>query len=530
LSGAELPDSADPALIEQTLRGLKVKFEAGKDSYDFTLQNRRMLLRRLDGGAKLLLQSTHAGKAGLDAINRYNADEAVTTRAVRYPPAKLVLEAGLDCRLGISSEVVRRFITGFATDLAKFEQFMAKQPAVTKGPPLVALGDNDKSFEIEFPTTSPQKETAWRIEWDMQTGAMANKEGFKFKDDRIKEVLLFRIKKAYFRPGARAPWVQVLEDAHASEFYVPYFNFKDTYFFDLAEGGNFVSLLAREGGARGRTLGKDRLVMAEVRDRGLAFKHGKHSRRGEALAMWANFEAGNYTYLVEFIFQDDGTIVFRHAPTGYNLKDDFDKAAHMHTCGWRIGVNLRLDALASTFPSRNEVRVVKLRYDPKKDGHSGEVDFIEVKRECALDWDAKEFTTLRVTNPDVVLLPRDAKKPERSLPISYDLVPLMQGQARHHRDFEKFTEHDFYVTRPDCPEKMYMHLHKHFANEAKLRPLEGGPVVLWHMSSEVHVPRGEDGIFKGASLENGQAQASWTTVELRPRNLFASTPLYPKEK
>ncbi len=516
-------DRAAPELIETTLAKLFVPFERTQDGYRFTLEKRSLHLQRHQDGARLLLKTPYKSQVALDVLNRYNQEIAVTTRAVRHTPGGVFLETGLDCRLGVTEEMLRKFITGFIPNVRQFEEYLARQPASTKVP-LRLLGADDRVLEIEFPTGAAKKETAWKIVWDVQTGADANKEGFKFDDSRAKELLLFRIRQAHFRPGPQAPWVQVLEDAHVSEFYVPYFVFRDTYFFDLANSGNYVPLRAREGGARGRLLGKQKLVMAELRDRGLAYKHGNYSRRGEALALWANFEAGNYTYLVEFVFEDDGTIAFRHAPTGYNLKDDFDKAAHMHNCLWRLGVRLRLDG-----PAHNEVRVNRLRYDPKGDGQSGEVDYQELARESAIDWEAKEYTSLRVTNPDVVLLPRDAKKPERSLPISYDLIPLMQGQPRHHRAHEKFSEHDFYVTRPDSPEKMYMYLHRYFAKAEELRPLEGADgVVLWHMSSAVHVPRAEDGIYAGARLANGQAQASWTTVELRPRNLFATTPLYPE--
>src|SRR5262249_4943206 len=141
--------------------------------------------------------------------------------------------------------------------------------------------------------------------------------------------------------GRKAPWVQVLEDAHPSELYVPYF-FRHTRFFDLRDAGNYVELHPKEGGPRGNTLGKDRLVMAEIRDRGIVFKNGEVSRRGEECVLWANFNAGNYTSLLEFGFMDDGTIAFRHAPTGYNLPSDH-AAAHMHNCCWRIGMALGLD-------------------------------------------------------------------------------------------------------------------------------------------------------------------------------------------
>src|SRR5581483_5267033 len=98
-----------------------------------------------------------------------------------------------------------RLITGLAED--------APRPA-PNSVPLRSLGADDKSFVIEFPTAAERKETAWKIIWDVHTGGEANKEGFKFDEDRANKLLLFRIKQAYFRPGAGAPWVQVLEDAH----------------------------------------------------------------------------------------------------------------------------------------------------------------------------------------------------------------------------------------------------------------------------------------------------------------------------
>jgi hypothetical protein len=109
-------------------------------------------------------------------------------------------------------------------------------------------------------------------------------------------------------------------------------------------------------------------------------------------------------------------------------------------------------------------------------------------------------------------------------PISYDLVPSVSGIARHPRADESFSKHDFWITRADTPVKQYIQLGEHFEKN-KGRPLDG-TVVLWHMSSALHVPRSEDGIIRGSALHNGQALATWTVVELRPRHLFAATPIY----
>lgn len=532
-------DYASHALLENVLQNMRSEPTRQKERYAFTLDGRKFTLARLENGARLLIQTTSAAKPSLEALNRYNERIAVTTRAVRYGQDKTVLEAGLDCRLGVSEDGVRKFVAHFAKDARGFDDFLAKQPGRPDAAPAQPLqrvdekltplpiratpGSDDREIEITFPTNDGSAgETSWKIVWDIESGEQANKQGYKFSKDRKNSALLFKIKKAYFRPGPRAEWLQVLEDAHPQEFYVPYY-FQNTRFFDLRDVGNYVRLHAREGGPRSKLLGKQQMVMAELRDRGLAYKHGDVSRRGEEFTLWANFQAGNYTYLVEFGFQDDGTIAFRHAPTGYNYFDHFDTASHMHNCLWRIGVRL---APLDHYKVKNRVQVVKLPFDPKGQGPAGKLSIQDLKAEGGIDWEGKEFTKVRVVNPDVSVFPADGKKAR--LPISYDLTALMQGQARHYRHKDEgFSAHDFWVTRPDTAEKMYINLGRHFARRENAKPLDGSDgVVLWHMSSALHVPRAEDGILQGNTLNNGQALVGWTVVELRPRNLFTRTPLY----
>ena len=391
----------------------------------------------------------------------------------------------------------------------------------TNAVPLDFLTKDQKSFEIAFPTNDANWETKWKIEWDMETLADARKAGITITKNREDDApVLFKIKRAFFKPGRNAPWVQVLQDAHASEFYVPYY-FRNTRFFDLRDAGEYVELNPKEGGPRGNTIGAKKYVMAEIRDRGLAYKNGDVSRRAEELTLWANFNAGNYTYLVEFGFMDDGAIAFRHAPTGYNLPTDHF-AAHMHNCCWRIGLNLTLENQKAV----NTVAVAKwpgnAPHGPNANLENTGFGIEPIKNEGFRDWIPTEFTKIRVTNPNVIL---NDPKGKAARPISYDLVPQVTGIARHPRADESFTKHDFWITRSDSPVKEYARLGAYFQKNQP-RPLEGGNVVLWHMSSALHVPRSEDGILKGSAIENGQALATWTVVELRPRHLFGGTPIY----
>ena len=526
-------ESVSHEMVVNAVQQLSGRFGLQGDTYSIEVRDRTVTLVRLEEGKRLLLRAGVKGKVPLQALNAYNEKQAITTRAVQTK-AGVALESGFDCQLGITAKGLAKLLTRFSDELASFEAFAAKNQGGTGDvktidrrptPIQIKPETDDREFVITFPTNDPNNwETAWKIEWDMESAKQANDQGFKFPKGRDSATVLFKIKRAFYKPGQKAEWIQVLEDAHPSEFYVPYY-FRGTRFYDLKSVGGYVGLAAKEGGAVSQLLGKSKRVMAELRDTGPAYKHGNLTRRGEELTLWANFGAANYTYMIEYGFRDDGVIVFRHSPTGYNYFADFH-ASHMHGSFWRVGVKLGPEGNNE----KNTVYSVKLPLDAKDQGDGGKLDVEEITRETFLDWNPQQFTLLRVTNPNYSVVP--AAKDRPALPISYDLVTVQQGIARHKRfPDEKFTHHDFWITRNDCPEKMYINLGNYFFDKAgqlnpELRDLDQSNVVLWHSSSAFHVPRAEDGIVGGNNLSNGQATIFWTTFELRPRNLFVKSPIY----
>ncbi len=552
--GLERPvEAATEEMVVDALKQLNCRFNVDEWKFNIEMGKRTFKLYWLDNGKRLALKASIKGQPSLQAINRYNEKTASTSRVVQNEKLGLLLESGVDCQLGITTAGIRKFVIRFVGEIGEFETFVANNKDVApiapidvkpivkgekqKVPMNIDPGSDDKSLTITFPTGDAKWETAWKIIWDMESGEQANAQGYKtikkvkgedkefpaFRAGR--SALLFKIKKAYFKPGQDAEWIQVLEDAHPQEFYVPYY-FKNTRFYDLRDVGSYVGLSAKEGGAISQPLSKAKNVMAELRDTGVAYKHGNITRRGEELTLWANFGAANYTYMIEYGFRDDGVIVFRHSPTGYNYFNHFD-ASHMHGSYWRLGVKLGPEGNNET----NQVYSVNLPSDPKQQGDTnGKLDIKEITKESFLDWNAQGFTRIRVTNPNYTIIPEAKDRPP--LPISYDLVTYPQGVARHKRNpDEKFSLHDYWITRADCPEKMYVNLGNYFFNETgavspKLRNLENQNVVLYHSSSALHTPRAEDGILKGNSTSNGQATVFWTTFEMRPRNLFLKTPIY----
>ena len=63
-------------------------------------------------------------------------------------------------------------------------------------------------------------------------------------------------------------------------------------------------------------------------------------RRGQELVLWSVLDAGNYNYVIEWSFRDDGSISGRAGSTGPKLGGPNDKRGHMHNFSWRIDIDL----------------------------------------------------------------------------------------------------------------------------------------------------------------------------------------------
>jgi primary-amine oxidase len=256
-------------------------------------------------------------------------------------------------------------------------------------------------------------------------------------------------------------------------------------------------------------------VIKEVRDRGVVWKdYSNGVRRGRELVLWAGLAAGNYMYIMQYGFQDDGTVTFRAGATGQNLPGA-RRQAHMHNAYWRIDIDL-------VDPKKNSVMMMRHLEDPNELGATDIKEPFNSGTEGAADWDPKEFTMLRIESEK---LNANGKK------IAYDLMPIRMGSSRHR---EPFTQHDLYVTRshPERPTEML------YANVPDLvkdkEVVELADVVLWCNSASHHEPRDEDGkegagprYWPGDDAWLGAATVMWSGFDLRPRNFFDRTPFYP---
>jgi primary-amine oxidase len=366
-------------------------------------------------------------------------------------------------------------------------------------PPLAGQNVVTQFFPCDASGKCERPVTGWKVEWATLRG-----NGLY-------------IKGAWFKRSASEEWMQVLGDARLAQAFVPYHR-GSPRFWDVSYGFDMDVLNKTDAGPTGQLLiapgGKTPTVVKEIRDRGIMFRHPRvGSRRGQTMVLWGSLAAANYRYMIEYGFQDEGTITFRVGASGHNYPGS-EWVPHMHNAMFRIDVNL-------DDKDHNSVELCE-HIEPDGEPAKARSEHRVLKQACGVDWDAAKFTMLRVIST--------TKKNARGEPISYDLVPSRMGNARHFgkgKDkgvlMEECTQHDFWVTRAD-PKQMTFHMLPEYVKSKQM--VEDTDVVLWYTASCHHEPRSEDGEMKNGSFQ-GATHVMWCGFDLRPRNVFDRSPFFP---
>jgi Cu2+-containing amine oxidase len=343
----------------------------------------------------------------------------------------------------------------------------------------------------EFPGANEAK-TAWKIQYSA--------------GDNARGGLL--ITGAWFKTGPTEEWFEILGEVRLSEIFVPYNNGTRIYDIGAQAGYTMLKHTEADAGVKGELL-NDGLVVKEIRDTGILWKYYKDVRRGQELVLWATMSASNYNYLFEYSFRCDGTITCRLGSTGKNY-GNHETTGHMHHGCWRIDFNLGNK-------DHNSASVVR-RVEPKFAKGKAEDTVTAMKTEGGVEWKAEEFTRLRVESK---------AKNAQGKTVSYELIPQRPGTPRHLAQNEAFTAYDFWVTHYKATETYYPFLPEYVKQG---RSVQDTNIVVWYMSPAYHLPRDEDGVFispNGKAQIRGVAMTTWCGIEMRPRNLFEKSPLYP---
>jgi primary-amine oxidase len=429
--------------------------------------------------------------------------------------SRLVLEVSREGRYKVYAASLNNVAGKFTLTIAESQVNIVRQgfPA--------AKGD---------PMDITRSDTAWEIEWDITNTSEKGRSSSM--------VLAIRSARFMFKDtSGKVHWFTVVKNLQVSEILVPYDRL-DPVFLDVSD---FTFNLIP---ARKEFLGpncvlpgeildasdpqKKNKVLKEVHDDGLrwANQYGK-VRRGEQMLLWSLFDGGNYRYILEYGFKDDGSISCRVGATAHNFfdrrKDQGD--VHLHVGCWRLDPELSEDGpMPVGGDHQNQALLVRrVPRDPVPNGMF-RVDVAPFNAngqgkamEGFADWKAEEFTILRLQS---LTRKNSSKDPHFT---AYDLIPIRTGSVRNYPWKYAFANHDFWVTHRQPPGARYrdVPLHATFS-----RPLDKAPLTVWHNSPSLHVPRGEDFGPDGVSRNYGAAITSWTGFLLRPVNLFDSTPLY----
>jgi primary-amine oxidase len=359
----------------------------------------------------------------------------------------------------------------------------AAQPAMAPCPVFSPSTGQAGMVQQTFPTSpSPGgQQTGWRVSFGHATGKGLYITG------------------AWFRTTPNAPWMRILWDARLADIFVPYEAGSPRYY-DLT---NFsfplVPATAADAGPCGRII--DGRVVHEVSSYGLMWKDDQAVRHGQELVLWATLDSANYNYIMRYSFRDDGTITLRLGATSRNLPG-METMGHMHNALWRIDMDLNGAGGDTPYTYQHNESI-------NANTATDTFTLFNRGREGSLDVNPTRFTELVV---------RDTATSTPGTPISYEFRPVRGGAPRHR---EGFAHHDFWVTRYHGNEMLYQ-LPQHVNGES----VSNSDIVVWHITGLRHDPRNEDGFFQGG-VWRGVALVMWGGIDLRPRNLFTRTPLFP---
>jgi Cu2+-containing amine oxidase len=175
---------------------------------------------------------------------------------------------------------------------------------------------------------------------------------------------------------------------------------------------------------------------------------------------------------------------------------------------WRLNVDLN--------GARNTVSVVRHIENTNSPSWRDVVEPFNNNREGSLEWNPREFTTLHVASSNL--------RNRNGSQSGYMVMPMYRGTSRH---MESWMRKDIWVTRYKPQEIGFQFIERYANNE----PIANEDVVIWLVTSALHIARDEDGqIVRRPGQQPrffGAALTMWAGFDLKPHNIFENTPFLP---
>jgi len=386
------------------------------------------------------------------------------------------------------------------------------------------------------------------------------KWSFHFRIDRRMGLV---VNNVGYRDGER--WRSILYEGSLSEMFVPYMDpsegwFARTFFDEGETNDGFSSSLeigadCPENAVYFDQVYADRKGLPQLKQRAaclfeqpsgyMAWRHDEgpvESRKARELVLRTVGLFGNYDYVFDWIFQQDGTIRVRAGATGQDevkavksrtaaedtdgldgkygrfVSENLVGVDHDHFFSFRLDFDV--DGTANSFV-RDTLVMQKLPADSlRRSVWVAETVMAKTEEEAKASMHMERPETWRVVNPKV--------KNALGYPVSYELMGGENAMSlMAPEDFPQkragFTDHQIWVT-PYRDNERYAA--GDYPTQSKggeglpawtqaNRPIENTDIVLWYTMGFHHVPHAEDWPVM---------PTMWHEFQLRPVNFFAHNP------
>lgn len=326
----------------------------------------------------------------------------------------------------------------------------------------------------------------------------------------------------YFTPPG-GPRRLVLATASVSQIHVPYDDnggrFHDVSDFGL--GSQFLLTLNQGECPNGALIpwGGRNVICKQIAQRGYAQKYySQRELQGWQLSFWSIGSSGDYNYIAQWNFNDDGSIVPTMGAAGKLQRYGVDERY-----GWRTQAANRIPIshyhnywfkLDFDIDGLGNDQAQEIQFNPADNNQRREISVEPILTETARDHDPNVQRSWRVI--DTVTRNGDGR------PISYHIEALDSGHQFNGPAYEPFTFHDIYITRAKACERYASHnpTTGGCASDASTfvngEDVNGQDVVIWYGISYHHLPRDED---------EGTMNVHWSSFTLSPRDWTSTNPL-----
>lgn len=325
----------------------------------------------------------------------------------------------------------------------------------------------------------------------------------------------------YTAPGQ--PARMVLAQANLAQIHVPYDD-NGARFHDLSDyglGGNNLDDLTPGDCPNGTLIrdGSKDVLCQQIQDAGYAYKYYATQQQGHALNLFSVSHIGQYNYMPELRFFDNGEIELGVGATGQlqrlgtnpaygwplNSANTSYGISHMHNYYWRLDFDIN--------GTPNDDQVEEIEFTPNGARELFTLGRTPFTTEAARAVSPLTFRSWRVK--DTVATNTDGHA------ISYH-IEAEPAHLFHGPSYEPFTQNELYLTVNKTCEKFVSHNPttggcggdvSAFVNGESL---SGADLVIWYGLSFHHLARDED--------QNYMAP-HWSSFKIVPRDWSATNPL-----